>query len=267
MDMNQTNEQNMTRKPASDRKKLLRLILVWAGCAMAGGGAGWLIASVQKGERWDPAAFLTRTAPVLCVLILALMVAVNVIPAAWCFAKLRVFTRRVRAVQPDNDGELDALDAYMDTPMKISSYVFPVSAALFTIQFHLLTRNADPFPAADWIFIASVLVFMIGMFPPFVIQKKTVDLLKVLNPEKNGSVLDLNFRSSWEKSCDEAELQIIRKGGSCAFKAGSSACIVLWVVTTLAMMLFQTNALAPVTVCLIWIIMQIAYFRGCSRPD
>ena len=264
MVMNQIKEQNTNQKPVSDKKKLLCLILLWVGCAVVGGGVGFLIATAQKGNGWDPAAFLTRMAPTLSVIVLILLVIVNFGPAVWYFLKLRVFNRRVHAVKPDDYEELDALDAYMDAPMKVSSYIMPISSALFAIQFHLTVLTDSTFAAADFVFIASVVVFLASLFLPFILQKKTVDLIKVLNPEKKGSVLDLNFRSKWENSCDEAELQIIRKGGACAFKAGSTACIVLWVISTLTMMLLETNALAPVCVCLIWLIMQIAYFKGCK---
>lgn len=264
MDMNQKNEQNNNQKPVSDKKKLLYLILLWVGCLVIGGGMGFLIATVQKGEGWDPAAFLTKMAPTFSVVVLILLVIVNFGPAIWYFMKLKVFNRRVHAVKPDDYEELDALDAYMDAPMKASSYVMPVSSALFTIQFYLTVLTDSTFTAGDFVFFASVAVFFVGLFLPFILQKKTIDLIKILNPEKKGSVLDLNFRSKWEGSCDEAELQIIRKGGACAFKAGSTACLVLWVVLTFAMMLFKTDALAPVTVCLIWLIMQVAYFKGCK---
>ena len=61
-------------------------------------------------------------------------------------------------------------------------------------------------------------------------QKKSVDLVKTMNPEKRGSVLDMNFQKKWMDSCDENERKRVGEASYAAYWTVNVTCIVLWVL-------------------------------------
>lgn len=53
--------------------------------------------------------------------------------------------------------------------------------------------------------IPLLVVFLAVIALAVLLQQKTVDLTKEMNPEKRGSVYDMKFQERWWESCDEAE--------------------------------------------------------------
>lgn len=84
------------------------------------------------------------------------------------------------------------------------------------------------------------------------LERRTVDITKQIYPEKNGSVYDFSFQKKWMASCDEAEKLMIGQCAYKAYRAVSSACMVLWIILTLAAMFFDTGFLPVLVVCIIW---------------
>lgn len=73
----------------------------------------------------------------------------------------------------------------------------------------------------------SIAAFLGIMAEVVIIQQKSVDCVKIMNPEKTASVYDMKFQKKWLETCDEAEKIIV---GKCAFKAfniTNSMCSVL----------------------------------------
>ena len=62
----------------------------------------------------------------------------------------------------------------------------------------------------------SIAAFLGIMAEVVIIQQKSVDCVKIMNPEKTASVYDMKFQKKWLETCDEAEKIIV---GKCAFKA------------------------------------------------
>lgn len=74
-------------------------------------------------------------------------------------------------------------------------------------------------------------------------QKTAVDLMKTLNPEKRGSVLDVNFQKQWMASCDEAERQRAGEAAYASFRAVNLTCGGLWLVCMVLDTMFDTGLL------------------------
>lgn len=58
----------------------------------------------------------------------------------------------------------------------------------------------------------------------------------------------------------------IGKAAYHAFSVASLMCILLWVVTMLLMFLLGTDALAPVCICILWIVMRVAFIKEARNP-
>ena len=101
--------------------------------------------------------------------------------------------------------------------------------------------------------------FLVNLFVSVVFQQKLVDTTKKLNPEKHGSVYDPKFQKKWLDSCDEAERAIIGQCAMKAFRATSTACLVLWMVFVLGGMYFDWGFLPAMAVCAVWGVSQSVY--------
>ena len=118
--------------------------------------------------------------------------------------------------------------------------------------------------------ICSVLIFggtfLLGIMAEVVIiQQKSVDCVKIMNPEKTASVYDMKFQKKWLETCDEAEKIIV---GKCAFKAfniTNSMCSVLAVILAISALMFGIGFLPSFVVCLIWIVNMSIYCKECLK--
>lgn len=104
--------------------------------------------------------------------------------------------------------------------------------------------------------LAGIVYAMVVML---ILQRQVINLEKEINPEKRGSVYDPSFQKRWLESCDEGELLQIYKAGFKAYQITMNACLVLWVITTLGIVIFDFG-IGPMTcVVLIWLVLMLSY--------
>lgn len=112
------------------------------------------------------------------------------------------------------------------------------------------------------LFLAS---FVVSMACIMVMQQKTVDLTRKMNPEKQGSIYDMKFKQKWIASCDENEQRQIGQAALKAFNAVTAVCVVLWAVLVLLNYVMDVGILPSFLVMLIWAVSQITYMVECIR--
>lgn len=109
------------------------------------------------------------------------------------------------------------------------------------------------------IFFSVILAFLAALTFIIIMQQRAVDLTKKINPEKKGSVYEVNFARKWMESCDENEQRQI---GICGYKAYISiiyTCIGLWFLTLISSKIFHTGLLPLVVIAIIWGVGQFTY--------
>lgn len=234
-----------------------------AAACTAGFFAGRGIRIAQDG-RFDPAAWFAARRVLFAVVLFIIWL---VISAAACLTAqivLGTIRRRIpfaqnaedtnaddkrttdaEAPQMIDDDLLDQLEQRMFVPSTITQIMTVVNMLLFPICFFLATHSVK-----DLIFYI-LLLFVLNYVWIFATMARCIRLERNLNPEKRGSLLELNFYKQWVNSSDGS--------GYAAFQAGSAACLVLWVVTFVGMMAFDTGILAIAVVCIIWLAMILAF--------
>lgn len=100
-----------------------------------------------------------------------------------------------------------------------------------------------------------------------VMQQKIVDLTRRMNPEKRGSIYDMNFQKKWVDSCDEAERKQIGEAAYKAYLATNAVCVLLWLALFFVYLVFDTGLLAAFMVLFVWGVMQAAYVISCIRQS
>lgn len=114
----------------------------------------------------------------------------------------------------------------------------------------------------DVVFLLSFVVSMAGLI---LLQQKVVDLTRKINPEKQVSVYDIQFRKKWLASCDENELRQIGQAAYKSFAAVTYVCLGLWAVLVLMNNIWDVGILPIFLVMLIWGVSQVVYLVECLR--
>lgn len=108
-------------------------------------------------------------------------------------------------------------------------------------------------------------VFIASLTLAILLQQKTVDLIKEINPEKKGSIYDEKFQKIWWESCDEAERRQIGQASYKAYSTASKFCAYFWGVLFLGNMIFGYGFLPGAAVLVVWGVLTVSYARESIR--
>lgn len=110
-----------------------------------------------------------------------------------------------------------------------------------------------------------LLSFVVSLAALMFLQQKAVDLTRKINPEKQGSIYDMQFKKKWLSSCDENEQQQIGQAAFKAFNAVTYTCLGIWAVLVLLNYILDVGILPVFLVMLIWGVSQVSYMLECIR--
>ena len=113
----------------------------------------------------------------------------------------------------------------------------------------------------------SVLLLIVEVAWTVTIQSKTINAIKVLYPEKRGSVWDTKFSKDWYSSCDEAEQQLIGQYCYRTFLIMNSVYPVAMVLLALLALFDMVTPFACFLVGLLWLIQQTVYMVTAHQKE
>jgi hypothetical protein len=106
---------------------------------------------------------------------------------------------------------------------------------------------------------AFIILFVVSNIALIFIQRVAVQLVKKINPEKQGEVLDLHFQKEWVSSMDEMEKVMLYKASYKAFRATTITCMALWIVCIIGELAFSWGLIPAVLVTIIWLVSTLAF--------
>ena len=237
-----------------NRKALPKYLLILFVAAIFGGvlgfAAGWMgHDSLSEAVAAAVSGFLALVAPWAIPITSAVSLAVIL----WMY-------RGAKGLFTGWDGEDETVMDRADE--KLNWALLLTAAQLVLDMFFFAVAQSGHNMTALW----SVLFFIVSIFLLVFAQQKIVDLTRQMNPEKKGSVYDMNFRKKWIESCDEAEQKQIGQAAYKAFNVVSIACPILWAALLMLSYAFNFSLLMPTfIVCLIWLLQQVSYCLECIR--
>lgn len=177
--------------------------------------------------------------------------AVNLIYVSSSFSKCK---KRWYAEKDTNEDIYDELDAKITNIMSAIQIYTIVSYFLFSAGFYYALH-------VKWTiwFIMALIVFIVDIVLVLGYQRKSVDFVKLMNPEKQGSVYDLKFQEKWIESCDEMEKQMIWQCGYKAYQVANGMCVLLWMVFTCLAMILKISLWPVAMVSLFWLVLTVTY--------
>lgn len=249
MEMNKANQEN--------RKALPRFLLTLLGASILGGVGGGLVSAERTGALAGSVGtmvnrILTAATPwgILITGVILLGIATG-------------FYRAGKRLYSQWDGENDT---QMDMAEEKLSYTLLFSTIEMVICFFFLSA-AFPYAYGNGPYgvLLVVLEFIAVVVVIVVLQQRVVDLEKVMNPEKRGSVYDRKFQRKWMDSCDEAQKSQVFQASYQAQTITNRACIFVWLMLIFLNFMFHFGLMPSFVVLLIWGISQVSYALACIR--
>ncbi|MBQ8246750.1 MAG: DUF3169 family protein [Lachnospiraceae bacterium] len=162
----------------------------------------------------------------------------------------------------DEDEKYDTVDKKLSISIILTNVTYFINFAFFGFAFYMAMSFVEAV-STNWLHvymrIIDLVVFTATLFISLAIQKACVNLTKLMNPEKKGSVYDMKFDKVWYASCDEAERMQIGFASYKAFQAVNNTLIALLVIFVLGAMFFEIGILPIVIITVIAMVNNITY--------
>ena len=240
-----------------NRKALPRYLLVIFCSAILGGVLGFL--SGWYGHSGLSAAFAEGVTAALRLVSPWGIPVCTLVLLGTGFGMYRSAKRDFAGWDGEDDALMDALDRRLNWTLLL------ITVTLLLDFFFLSAATAGIFHSGDLAPIWIVLAFIPSIFLVVVFQQRVIDLVRRMNPEKQGSVYDLHFRKKWLDSCDEAERREIGEAAYQAFIVTNSVCPFLWLAMILLNFVFRLGLMPSAMVLLVWGCLQVSYTLACIR--
>lgn len=108
-------------------------------------------------------------------------------------------------------------------------------------------------------FVGDLLSFIGGLIVLVYYQKRTVNLIKELNPEMQGSVLDMQFAKKWYASYDEAQKQQVGRAAYETYRVMNGVYIAMDFGLMITGFFLPIGILPFILVTLLWMAQSITY--------
>lgn len=241
-----------------DRKMQKRFFIVLIICMVLGGftgAAGVRLVDFAKEQSWDFVTFTKELTRNVSFVTRYLLPIVNGVVLPVLFVRYLRHKKEVYVMDGEDEVQYDTIDKKLGLDLLFSGIMFMMNMFLYGTAFYgMMEQNTK-----SVIFAVDIAVFLGGMICLVFYQKAIVNLVKELNPEKQGSVFDTRFKDKWFASCDEAERQKIGMAAYGTYRIMSGIYGTLSFVLMIAGFFFPIGLMPFVLVSVLWLLQMIIY--------
>lgn len=248
-----------------ENKKALKVFIpVMLLCAAFGGVFGYYTAMAGVDEVAEKIeAWLQNGLYVLSPYLVVAVVTAALLVSYLQYRKAKQLFRNF-----DEDEDDDDLYIQADRKIAVSVAVSGIGLIVGMMFFAVVIGNLEAYVTEHFaLSVTTIAVFVIGNFLTIRLQQLQIDFYKQMAPSMKGSVYDMKFHQKWEESCDEAEKMVIYKASYRAFRTGNIACSIGWIIAAMGTMMFSYGSLPAITISVIWLIMDISYYKEVMRLE
>lgn len=252
----------MKTKKRSNQWIAVRFILIIVASGLLGFFASMLVAHLTDSE----GIALSGVGEALGPVVPAAFVGCNVLAAAISLI-LCSSVKKQAAGWDGEDESIDQVEKRLNYPLGLANVMMVLNFLLFSATVEVIEHTAYGGRYEGILFPMCLATFVLGFVWIIWMTNRVVRLEQRLNPEKRGNVLDTSFKKQWLGSCDEAEMLKTYQAGYSGYQAGSTACMVLWVVATFAQLWAGTGIFPVICVCAIWVTMMLGSLISAVRLE
>lgn len=164
-----------------------------------------------------------------------------------------------------NDDTDDTFYRQTDRLLSFSLGISSLGMIVLFIMFALLTTATLRKHVNVYLFFAVTLCFLFFMIFLAFLQRKVVEQLRILNPEKKGDALELHFKRKWLESFDEQERLTAYAASYKAFSSLGAIFSVLYILLILLTPFFNIGFLPYLCTGCMWLIPTGIYLWETSK--
>lgn len=256
---------SMNENKREDRKIIQRFILI----TILGGIVGFILGFAGSYINMDGLYSVGKSVgTVMVFLVPAVMIILNVIFLFIGFWLIRKARKKLGVWDEEDEAFAKSIERKVDFSLFYISILMILDFMLFSIGMGLVKRDESLLKSQSiGISVIIIFCFIIGIAGVITCQKLGVDLIKKMNPEMRGNILDTRFLDKWEASCDEAQKMMIYKSAYKSYKSVNLICILLWTISALGDMILQTGMLPVALISIIWLVQNLSYSLEAMRLE
>ena len=199
------------------------------------------------------------------------------IPYASLVANIVVFSiclliyARARALYKSWHGEdddvLDKAEGKLFYTMSIPSIMMVLNFLFYGITMCSKPIGDEYNSKVAFLVILSTVALIFSVVWEVLLQGMSISLLKKINPEKRGNILDFRFDKKWLDSCDEAQKMAVYKTSYEANKVTKYVFVFGWVVALLANEILHFGMFPIILISVMWLVQTIAYVSAAHKYE
>ena len=237
-DIQNTISEYEAKNKKEDKKQFKPFIIILIICFLVGIGVGKLSRIIENDLESIKEA-MTHVEVVLAYILPSLFLLINIVELIFVSVLVRKQEKRLKEWDGEDEEILDDIERKLDLPLNLTNVLQILGIFLFAACIHI-DISVDKLHKENIFFWIVIIDFVASLIICTMSQKRMVNLVKVMNPEKNGSIFDVNFNKKWEESCDEAQKMLLYKASYRAFRVSNVMCCCLWVVCIITDFAFHT---------------------------
>ena len=246
-----------------DRKRLGRFVLWVCIGGICGFGLGFLgvgVVDYMESEHLDFLSFGSMMTEFWGLAGRYLLILVNCIALPIMWVLFFNHKKEVAGWNGEDEEYIEKVDRKLGIDMAFSAALMIFEMFAYGVGLYGMTSMPDQ---VTGLVVMDLLFFVGSLFCIIFYQKCIVNLLKELNPEKQGSVFDRKFSKVWFASCDEAEKQKIGEASYKTYLVMTMIYQVLCMILMVAGFFFPIGMLPFIIVCLLWMVQTVLYSVYC----
>ncbi len=249
-----------------DKKSFKPFIIIMVICFVVGIGAGKTTHIIEDNLEAIRAA-VEQAEVVLAYVLPSIFLFINIAEFALVLGIVKRQEKRLKEWDGEDEEILDDIERKLDFPLNVTNAVQILGLFLFAACIHIDISVELPKLHENIIFWVIIIDLMASLIICTMFQKRMVNLVKVMNPEKNGSIFDVDFNKKWEESCDEAQKMVMYRSSYKAFRVSNMMCCLLWVIGIVTDFAFHTGLFPIAIVLLIWLVQLLVYSKESTRLE
>lgn len=266
------NEKNLEEIKKDNKEKLPVLILVFIVSGIigffGGGGLFAFMSVLQNNDGFDFATAFLEAQNYLTLLARPTTILIDFIFFIMIMTTYKKACKAWNSIQ-DEDLKYEKTDRYFSLCLIEIAVSNILNLVIFGVALYnkpgvmellkeLFDKKVSMAVNTSDLVLAIFPLMLFGIYTIYM-QRKCVDFIRTMYPEKKGSAYDLKFNKVWYESCDEAERIRIGNASYKSFKVTNILCFVLMLAFMSLGMVFEIGVLPFVIPALIAVVMNLVY--------
>lgn len=252
-------------KNLSNGAKIAILLGMGFICGVLGFLTGRIMKALEESGSIESIKNGLKTAAVVSVPVLA-VISVTVIFTIAVY-RYKKAVRTLKNLSEEDEDILSEVEHSLNFPLALLNIWTILDMLFFALSVEIMLYGGIDGLFKKVFEVSAIAFFIITYAVMFALTRKYIELVKKMNPEKQGDLLDMNFHKEWEDSCDEAQKLITYKAAYKAFKTANYTCMILWLVCLIAQLAFNSGVLPIICVSAVWLVLTVSYCAESSKLE